>query len=327
VPNGAVTQRILFESPEPIEVRIAAPFRRMVSDQEGRFPATIVLVDAPGDTIQLEISPRGKSRLISRICDFPGLMLFFSVGVEGSPFEGQGALPLVTHCKDRDSYEESMFLEYLAYRTYNVLTELSLRVRLAKIEYFDSERDGLVADRFGFFLENWDDMAERNGWMRLTVPRIPPDEYEADARALFEVFQYFIGNTDWSYALAAPDERFCCHNSVPVGNMAGPVFPVPFDFDQAGLVDAPYATVDPSLPIRHVRDRLYRGICGPVGPLNAALGYFESSRLEIQALFEDPLFLSYRSRSRALRYIEEFYGTISDDRRLERDLLSKCRTP
>jgi hypothetical protein len=325
VPTEA--QNHLFDSHGLVQVRIEAPFRRMISEEEGRFAAKLIFAEYPGDTIHLEVSPRGKSRLFSGICDFPGLMLFFPDGAAGSAFEGQGAVPVVTHCRDRDAYEQLALLEYLAYRTYNVVTELSLRVRLARIAYFDSERDRLVTERVGFFLENYEKLASRNGWVRLRLPVIPPYEYEADQRALFEVFQYFIGNTDWSYTYAPPGETECCHNAVPIGNFAGPVFPVPFDFDQAGLVDAPYATVDPSLRIRRVRDRLFRGICGPPGFLNGALGLFEIHQPEIKALFEEAEFLNDRSRSKALRYLEEFYRTIEDDRRVERELLSKCREP
>jgi hypothetical protein len=299
----------------------------MISDQEGRFPSTLVLVDTPGDTINLEVAPRGKSRLTSGICDFPGLWFFFPEGAPGTEFEGQSALPVVTHCKDRDSYEQLAVLEYLAYRTYNILTELSLRVRLARIEYYDSERGRLVAGRLGFFTENYNDLVARSNWLRLRVPAVNPAEYEPDQRALFEVFQYFIGNTDWSYALGAPDESECCHNVVPVGEYAGPVFPVPFDFDQSGLVDAPYATVDPSIPVRNVRERLFRGICSPQEQLNRALGMFEVYESEVRGLFENADFLNDRNRSKALRYVEEFYRTITDDRRVEREFLSKCRNP
>jgi hypothetical protein len=299
----------------------------MVSEEEGRFAARMAFSEAPGDTIRLEVAPRGKSRLHAGICDFPGVMLFFTDSAVGSPFEGQETLPLVTHCKDRDSYEQLALLEYLAYRTYNVLTDLSLRVRMARIEYYDSERDRQVAERLGFFLENYNVLATRSDWVRLEFPLIPPNEYDASQRNLFEVFQYFIGNTDWSYSFPPPDESACCHNAVPVGNPAGPVFPIPFDFDQAGLVDAPYATADPSLSIRRVRDRLYRGICGPPEELNATLGLFEARSPEIQALFEEADFLSDRSRARSLRYIDEFFRTISDDRRIRREFLSKCRTP
>ena len=99
-------------------------------------------------------------------------MLFFSDSLVGTPFEGQGALPAVTHCKDRDRS---------------------------------------VAERYGFLLEHWDFLAERNGWTQLSYPIIPPDEYDVAPRTLFEVFQYFIGNTDWSFAFPPPDEDDCCH--------------------------------------------------------------------------------------------------------------------
>lgn len=325
--TGVVAQRPLFESADLLELRLEAPFRRMVSERTGRFAARMLLGSTLADTIFLEIAPRGNSRLRAGYCDFPGLMLYFADGVEVSPFEGQRALPAVTHCKDHDSYEQLMLLEYLAYRTYNLLTELSLRVRLTRIEYYDSERERLVADRYGFFLEHWDFLAERNDWTRLRVPGVPPDEYDEAQRSLFEVFQYLIGNTDWSYAFPAPGENECCHNSSPVGGPDGPVFAVPFDFDHAGLVDAPYASTDPSLPIRRVRERLFRGICGSPESLNVTLGSFEVLRAEIQSLFEEADFLSQRSRSRSLRYIDEFFETISDDRRVERELISKCRGP
>jgi hypothetical protein len=299
----------------------------MISEAEGRFAAKLIFAESPDDTVHLEVAPRGKSRLLSRICNFPGLMLFFPDGAVGTVFEGQGPVPVVTHCRNRDDYEQLAMLEYLAYRTYNVVTELSLRVRLARIEYFDSERDRSVTERSGFFLENYDKLASRNGWERLKVPLIPPFEYEADQRALFEVFQYFLGNTDWSYTYAPPGETECCHNAVPIGNFTGPVFPVPFDFDQAGLVDAPYATADPSLRIRSVRTRVFRGVCGRPEHLNGALEMFEIHRPEIRAIFEEAEFLSDRSRNKAVRYLEEFYRTIADDRRVERELLSRCRGP
>jgi hypothetical protein len=326
-PVSTVAQGDLFESAELLHVRIEAPFRRLTSDVGERFAATLIFAQAPEDTIDLEISARGKSRLESNICEFPGLMLFFTGGAVGTAFEGQGPVPVVTHCRDRDSYEQLALLEFLAYRTYNAVTRLSLRVRLARFEYYDSERGRLVADRFGFFLENYDVFAALNEFTRLKVRLVHPTRYQIAQRTLFEVFQYFIGNTDWSYILAPPDESECCHNVVPVGPPGGPLYPIPFDFDQAGLVDAPYATVDPSVPIRNVRERRFRGICGEPRHLDVALGTFEVQESEIRALFEDASFLNERNRRRVLDYVEEFYGTIADERKVQREFLSKCRTP
>ena len=143
----ADAQGALFDSSELLTLRIEAPFRTMISEKEGRFPAKLVFADAPEDTVDLEVAPRGKSRLNQGICDFPGLMLFFPDGASETVFEGQWPLPVVTHCRDRDSYEQLAMLEYLAYRTYNIVTALSLGVRLVQFEYFDSERDRPVANR------------------------------------------------------------------------------------------------------------------------------------------------------------------------------------
>ena len=62
--------------------------------------------------------------------------LFVSFGDEtarGTLFEGQTMLPLTTHCRDSSSYEQYVLKEYLAYRIYNLLTDKSLRVRLARV--------------------------------------------------------------------------------------------------------------------------------------------------------------------------------------------------
>jgi len=316
----------LFESNDPLRVRIDAPFHTLVSEAGERFPATLVFTNSPEDTIYLEVAARGKTRLSAGICDFPGLMLFFSDESAGTAFDGQSPVPVVTHCKDRDSYEQLALLEFLAYRIYNVVTDLSLRVRLARFEYYDSERGRLVADRNGFFLENYDVFADRKELMRFKVQAVPPDEYQVEQRTLFEVFQYFIGNTDWSYVYAPLDDSLCCHNVVPLETLGGQLYPIPFDFDQAGLIDAPYSTVDPSVPIRNVRERIFRGICGAPHELNGSLGAFEVHEREIRALIEGASFLSGRNRTRALDYADEFFRIIADNRSVTREFLSKCRT-
>jgi hypothetical protein len=253
-------------------------------------------------------------------------MLFFPDGAAGTVFDGQGPVPVATHCRDRDNYEQLALLEFLAYRIYNVVTDLSLQVRLARFEYFDSERSRPVADRFGFFLENYDVFAARKELVRFKIRAVPPDEYQANQRTLFEVFQYFIGNTDWSYVYAPPDESVCCHNVVPIGTPGGPLYPIPFDFDHAGIVDAPYSTVDPSVPIRNVRERIFRGICGAPHELHGSLGTFEVHEPEIRALIESASFLSERNRRRTLNYAEDFYRVIADNRTVTREFLSKCRS-
>ena len=49
---------------------------------------------------------------------------------------------------------------------------------------------------------------------------------------------------------------------------------LPFDFDQAGLVDAPYAAPDEGLKIQRVTQRVCRGYCSHNHELSSAIGVF-----------------------------------------------------
>ena len=73
--------------------------------------------------------------------------------------------------------------------------------------------------------------------------------------ALVGVFEYFIGNTDFSIS--------ALHNIALLAQPDGNVIPVPYDFDFSALANARYATPDPKLAIDRVRDRLFRGYCAP----------------------------------------------------------------
>lgn len=327
LPSALVAQRPLFEQSSTLDVTLRAPFQAMGADHDGRFSGLLVVADnGVQDSIPLDLTLRGKARLRTGICEFPGMMLFFDDATEGTPFEGQGALPMVTHCNDRDQNEQFMLLEYNIYKAYNILTDLSLAVRLAKVAYIDSETGRPVATRYAFFNEHWDHLAERSDWTYVRAPVIPPEAYDTEQRGIFEVFQYFIGNTDWSFAFAAPDDDFCCHNAIPIGNPAGPVFPIPFDFDQAGVVDPPYAKPAETLGIRNVRQRLYRGICGSAGDLQATFELFRAQREELYGVFEGSEQLNARSKSRTVSYFDDFFSTIDNERQVTREFTNTCRT-
>jgi hypothetical protein len=62
-----------------------------------------------------------------------------------------------------------------------------------------------------------------------------------------------IANTDFSTTFF--------HNIKVFKTTDGKNVPVPYDFDMAGVVNAPYATVDPKWEIKSVRERAYKGYC------------------------------------------------------------------
>ncbi len=140
---------------------------------------------------------------------------------------------------------------------------------------------------------------------------------------LTSVFQYFIGNTDFSPVKAAPAED-CCHNQTIFALEGAPNYTVPYDFDQSGLVDAPYAMPSAQFGLRSTRERLYRGRCVNSGYLPATLKLFNDKRDDIEALVRNQRELSKGRAKRMLMFIKQFYDTINKPKRLDREIFKRC---
>ena len=108
-----------------------------------------------------------------------------------------------------------------------------------------------------------------------------------------------------------------------------PALPVAYDFDFSGAVNAPYATVDPRLPVKYVRQRLFRGYCVLAPHYPAAIALFQQKKAAIYALYADAIgkLLDPQIVKETLEYFDEFYDTIKSPRDAERGLLSSCVGP
>ena len=249
----------LFADDTVLEVRIEAPFDRLTDerpdhkDLDGKFSYT----DSHGNLNVLDVGVRvrGKLRSTSEICSFPPLRLdFVKSEVAGTLFDGQDKLKLVTHCRNRAvRYEQSLLAEYLAYRIYNQLTDTSFRVRLMHATYVPTD-GGSDLESYAFIIEDKNRLAHRLGIKKPDVNRIRVADLNAAELNLSSVFQYFIGNTDFSPIAAAPGEA-CCHNHVLFARKGRAYLSVPYDFDQSGLVNAPYAAPNPKFELDSPRDR------------------------------------------------------------------------
>lgn len=320
----------LFASHDVLELRLEAPLKTVLRDrsQESEYhPGKLFYVDGRGDSVEFDVrvKTRGKFRLQRRICGFPNLHINFRRSqVANTIFAGQNRLSIVAHCQDnRSEYEQHTLQEYLLYRTYNLLTDTSVRVRLARITYIDTEGDRDPITRYMFFLENFDMLAARHGWEEIEVPLVPPDQQDAHHLLLIEVFQFMILNSDWSIFRAAEGES-CCHNMKMVGTMIE-VTPVPYDFDWSGVIAAPYAKPDPRLGIRSVRQRRYWGICRPAEEFTAIFPVFNERRDAIYELWRSQEGLDPKRLERALEDFDDFYEIINDRGKVGREILRECR--
>jgi len=321
----------LFDSDDVLELTIEGPLESVFkerSQESAEYPAVISYVDAEGEVVRvdLDLSTRGRRRLERRICRFPPLRLDFPKSkVMETIFAGQDKVKLVTHCRDdREEYEQYALQEYLVYRAFNILSDVSFRVRLARITYVDLEESRDPVTKYAFLIEQKDRMAERNGLEVLEIPIIEPEHFDQDQLGLVEVFQYMIGNTDWSAFQAPSGEPECCHNAKALGVMAGPVFSVPYDFDQSGVVSTRYASPDRRFGLRNVRHRLYRGICRPREESAQTVATFKEHREAIYALYRGQADLDPERLERMLEYYDDFYEVINSEGKFRR-VLNDCR--
>jgi hypothetical protein len=328
----------LFASHEPIELIVEAPlgtiFRERGADPE-EFPGRVIHVAADGtrDTLaDVEIRTRGITRLRRDVCEFPPIRLDFDrEEVAGTIFDGQNRLKLSVHCQNGDeAYEQYVLKEYLAYRMHNVLTDLSFHVRLATVTYVDTAEPDDTLTRRAFLIEDDELMAARNGMVPLIVPNVSLASTDPAYLALTEIFEYLVGNPDWSAIARGPAEEECCHNTTPIANAAGSVFAVPYDFDITGIVDARYANrvfnpAERGLGIRSVRQRIYRGICPSQAHLGTVFQMFNEERDALYALYREQEGLDPDVLEDTTEYLDEFFETINDPSRVDSQIRRACR--
>ena len=145
---------------------------------------------------------------------------------------------------------------------------------------------------------------------------LPHGIFEPATTMTMAIFQYMIGNTDWSDVAG--------HN-VEVLGIGGIGLPVPYDFDFSGIVDAPYSVPDPSLGLKRVRDRMYRGWCSANLDPEPILARFLGAEAEIMALYRDFPYLEDGERNRSVRYLKAFFQDIATPERADRQFLRHCR--
>lgn len=316
--------RPLFADAVPLEFTLVANYGALARDRDTlstkRFAGTVIVKDTAGAdrTIPVQLRTRGHFRLLARNCRFVPLRVVFpDSGLKGTPFAGQDGIKLGTHCQNNDDrYDTYTRKEYLAYRLFNVITDRSFRARLATATYVDSASNKPVATRVAMFIESEDDISARIGAKIRELRGAMFDDVEKHQLLLAMLFQYAIGNTDISlYAL---------HNMRIAAGGDGTMIPLIYDFDFSGMVNTHYATPDPRMGIRTVRERKYRGPCATVEEYQAAAQQFLLKKNEFMAEIAAVPGLSSRDQKDVAEYLKEFYDVLEDPRRFKREIMDAC---
>ena len=321
--NDEVTQK-LFLSNEILKIRLEADFKSVFSNKDDvtYFPAKLDLNQENDDhkAINIDIRTRGNTRRMNDVCLFSPLRLRFPIdGALDAPFENQRAIKLVTHCKKASVYEQNTIIEYLVYRTFNLLTDSSFKVRPAIINYVYQGQKKDSIQRFAFFIERDRHLAERINGRELEDVKIHPNRLNVKYGSLMDLFQYMIGNTDYS--------SYEMHNIVLVTDELNKLPPIgiPYDFDWCGLVSAFYAKPNSMLNTVTVSERVYRGFKKPIEIINGNIELFNLRKTAIYDLFNDFELLKKSERKRIIKYLDEFYETINDPRMVRQEFMENAR--
>jgi hypothetical protein len=157
---------------------------------------------------------------------------------------------------------------------------------------------------------------------------VPPENLDQQSAVIVDLFQFVIGNTDYSNFQSRAGND-CCHNTKLMQQTevdSGTYIPVPYDFDSSGIVGAEYAVPSPSIPITSVKKRKYRGLCLASAQLPTALALVQNKKEEILSLFAGDNILTERTKSRIKKYLEKFYAIVDSPKKLNRSITGACRS-
>lgn len=303
--STGMCEPLLFDDDAVIDMELAGPLSTLMSARQDREEYPFLLRVGDSD-FSIKVRLRGKSRL--RVCDFlPMRWNFKASETANTLFAGQDKIKLVVPCDRSKRDERNLLEEYVIYRMFNLLTPASYRVRLLHVMFSDTESPAFsTKDRkYAFLIEPADHLAARLQGQVSDIPGVALSWLDPAQAALMYVFQYLIGNTDWSL-VPSDDEQACCHNGTLIEKDETILY-VPFDFDLSGFVDAPYAKPAPDLRLKSVRQRRYRGFCTDRAHVEAALDIVIAQRQSILDLVEALPLLTNKDKQARLDYLEQFF--------------------
>lgn len=318
-----VTNVDLFEGDDPLDITLTFDIKKYQREKNKENYIPVDLFFQVNDSFEVTKSVRVKSRGQFRKshCHFAPFWLNIRKAQVANPYLQEVVkMKVVTHCKESPAYEDYILTEYLAYRIYNILSPLSFRVRLIKMKYVDTGRKDRHTEGWAFMIEPEKMLAERSGGLVIKNDKIGMAHTRQDEMLVASLFQYMIGNGDYSVVgrhnmklLGMPDFGIKGYS------------PVPYDFDYSGIVDAYYAEPGENLGIKSVTERYFLGPCAEDEAYLKAIQYMEKHREEILELVNTFPYLEEKVKSRVIGYIEQYYIATQSPRFLEQKLRSTCR--
>ena len=298
---------LFFRSETPLALTLTTNIKQIRKDkgEEAPWRWASLTYDSAGKPAQMPLKVRTRGIWRLRNCTFPPIRLNFSdKATKGTLFDDLEQPKLVSYCKDVDSFEQYILQELQLYRIYQLLTPVSHRVRLAKMAYVDSASSKQEAARYAIIVEDPQQLASRNLAKIVKVKGAGPGDLEAKELALAYLFEYLIGNLDFSFN--------GLHNTELLATTDGRMLPVAYDFDFAGAVNTSYAVPPPDYGVPNVRTRKFMGYCELRDEFPSALAVLQEKKDAIYALYHDEIgkLMNPNIVRETLEYFDDFYKDV-----------------
>ena len=299
--NNSIFDLINYQ--EMLEVDLKLDMEEVFGNRrnENKHKAVLSFNDKNGaaQTWNIKVALRGKFRR-TRCDNLAPLKLHFD---KDDLFDAGLAkfndLKLVNQCMD-DSRDVKQLLvrEYLAYKLYNQITEESFRVQFLKINYIDKQT-GKSKVQYGFVIEDTAQLRARINGLKIEKQyNVKQEKYDEDQVKLMSVFQYMIGNPDWSL------DR---NHNIKVFLQEDKLIAIPYDFDFSGIVDAPYVLLNEELGIANQKERVFLGFENHVENLTKELNIYSNKRSLLIQTIKNCKTLKGRNRRELIKFINSFF--------------------
>ena len=297
-----------FKEEAPFDATIETYWSKLINQKSkpgkiflARFKCKLgdsIMVDEP-----VSLVVRGHSR--RAYCYLPPLKLTFTK-TNTSIMHSLKSIKLVNACKPNEAYEQYLYKEFLCYKIFNLLSDKSFRVRMLNLDYRDSSGKKSAFLERAFFTEDVKDMAKRNKSIEWKSGNLYNEATNRKQMTLVQVFEYMIGNTDWS----VPANHNIKLIQLKEDSLSKP-FAIPYDFDYSGLVSTDYAVPDAMLNTETVEERVYRGFPRTMEELNETFEIFRKQKESIYALINNYQLLTTKTKKYMIDYLESFYTQIN----------------
>jgi len=229
-------------------------------------------------------------------------------------YPGCDKLKLVTHCNDTEDSDQVLMKEFWSYRLYNQITPQSFKVFPLRITYVNENQPDDRIERYGFIIENNEEMALRQKGEIVERFGTTPDKLDRQSYHNTLMFQYMIGNVDWNIL-------FNRNIKFVQTKKDSQLIVVPYDFDYSGLVKAPHARLNPDLNQKKLEDRFCLGHFSSQEELMQTVRDFKTQQGMGFQCFKDCRILDRSFKKKMDKYLKSFYAILEDEKKLRKIFL------